>query len=322
MATVTQGVAPDESSALAGSEVAYLIVYVEDLDRSRSFYEGQLCLRPVDIEEASAMYDTGDVRLWLRRAVDDGVELPGHTDDSCDVVFLVEDAIAYRRVVEQRGIQVSHQRTYGVGTVVDFYDPDGHRLMLYEPSEHALVNTPVGDDVRAIWARTGRGGTGIIGPPAGPLERDASELGLDGKPLLYFFLFIRDLHEMAGFFERQLGLPVMERSHCCSDGCPDGEPGVVKYDGGEIILSTHHMHGHHSVLDDDGQPYAARDYEPQHAKGVAVVFRVNGIEQVKEQLEARDIRFTSGVRRVGAALVAPFEAPSGHLFYLYEARAA
>jgi hypothetical protein len=194
--------------------------------------------------------------------------------------------------------------------------------MIYEPSEHALTNTPVGVDVRAIWASSGRGGSGIIGRPAGPLEADAAEVGLDGKPLLYFFLFIRDLHEMADFFERQLGLQVMERSHCCSDGCPDGEPGVVKYDGGEIILSTHHMHGHHSVLDDEGRPYAARDYDARYAKGVAVVFRVTGIERLVEQLEGRGIRFTSDVARWGEALRAGFEAPSGHLFYLYEARAA
>jgi predicted enzyme related to lactoylglutathione lyase len=310
---------PETRPVLADSEVVALIVYVDDLERARSFYEGPLGLHVADEDEVSVSYDTGAVRLWLRRAADDGVALPGHTDDSCDVVFLVDDVAALRAALESRGVQVSHQRTYGVGIVVDFYDPDGHRLMLYEPSDHAL-GTPVAGNLRDVWRSSGRGGDEVIGPAAAPPEDELVVLGLHGKPLIYFFLFIKDLGDGVEIFERQLGLRVLDRCHCCSDGCPDGEPGVVKYDGGEIILSTHHMHGHHSVLDDQGQPYAARDYDPEHAKGIAPVFRVSGIEDVVAELAARGVAFRNGIVRESAGALAGFVAPSGHLFYVFEPR--
>jgi len=316
--TVTQEVARERRPVLADAEVAYLIVYADDLPRAREFYERRLGLRVVEADAGSAKYDTGGVLLWLRQASDDGIALAGHTDDSCDLVFLVDDAAEMRVALEQRGLEVAHQRTYGVGTVVDFYDPDGHRLMLYEVSDHAMT-TAVADNLRDVWRSSGRGGTGLMGRPSAAVATDLVEAGLDGKPLIYFFLFIRDIGEAAGFFERQLGLDVLDRSHCCSDACPDDEPGVVKYDGGEIILSTHHMHGHHTVLDDHGQPYAARDYDPAFAKGIAPVFRVTGIDRVVEDLAARGVRFQNGVVRSLSGALAGFEAPSGHLFYLYEA---
>jgi catechol 2,3-dioxygenase-like lactoylglutathione lyase family enzyme len=316
--TATQEVARERRSTLADAKVAYLIVYTEDLDRAREFYEDRLGLRVIASDAGSATYDTGGVRLWLRRASDDGIALAGRTDDSCDVVFLVDDVAEMRRALEQRGLEISHQRTYGVGTVVDFYDPDGHRLMLYEVSDHAMT-TAVADNLRDVWGSSGKGGAGLIGEPSAAVATDLVEAGLDGKPLIYFFLFIKDLREASGFFERQLGLDVLDRSHCCSDACPDDEPGVVKYDGGEIILSTHHMHGHHTVLDDQGRPYAARDYDPAFAKGIAPVFRVAAIDRVVEELAARGVRFRDGLVGSPSGALAGFEAPSGHLFYLYEA---
>jgi catechol 2,3-dioxygenase-like lactoylglutathione lyase family enzyme len=314
MAAVTPEVV---SPVLADSEVVYMIVYVDDLGRARAFYEDRLGMQVVEPEESSFKLDVGGVFLWLRRAADDGIELGGGTDDSCDLVFLVEDALAQRRVLEKRGIEIAHQRTYGVGRVVDFYDPDGHRLMIYEPSEHAL-NTPVADQLRDAWRTSGRGAPGIIGPSALPAAADDAEAGIDGKPLVYFWLFIRDIEEGAYFFERQLGLRVLDRSHCCSDHCADDAPGVVKYDGGAVMLSTHHMHGHHSVVDDDGKPYAARDYDPRYAKGIAPVFRVDRLDEVVEALRARGVAFRNGPLRTSSGVLAGFESPTGHLFYVYE----
>ena len=319
--TVTQHATSGKRSTLADAKVAYLIVYVEDIARSRAFYEQTLGLRPLETGARSVKYDTGGVRLWLRVAADDDVALPSGTDDSCDVVFLVDDAREMRAALEQRGLEIAHQRTYGVGTVVDFYDPDGHRLMLYEVSEHAMT-TPVAGNLRDVWSSSGKGGDeGLIGAPAAQVGADLVETGLDGKPLIYFFLFIHDLHKAADFFEAKLGLDVLDRSHCCSDHCPDDEPGVVKYDGGDIIVSTHHMHGHHSVLDDQGRPYAARDYDPWFAKGVATVFDVDGIERVVGELEHRGVRFRGEIVRSEDGALAGFEAPSGHLLYVHEAAA-
>ncbi|HEX6700954.1 MAG TPA: VOC family protein [Gaiellaceae bacterium] len=309
--------AREAGAVLADSEVVSLIVYVDDLDRSRAFYEGTLGLRSAADDGESVTYDTGPVRLWLRRAADDGIVLARGADDSCTIVFLVDDAVAARAALGHRGLADSRQCTYSVGRNVDFYDPDGHRLMVYQPSESAL-ETPVAGNLRDLWRTAGKGGAELIGPPAAPLGRPLEDVGIDGKPLLYLWVFIRDLAEGATFFERQLGLRVLDQGHCCSDVCPDDLPGVVKYDGGDVILATHHMHGHESLLDDDGRPHAARDYDPKFAQGVAPALRVSGIEDVIGELAARGVSFRNGVLRRRAGALAGFLAPSGHLFYLFE----
>jgi predicted enzyme related to lactoylglutathione lyase len=319
--TITQQAERSDRSTLADAKVAYLIVYVEDMARARTFYEQKLGLRPIETDATFVKYDTGGVRLWLRLAGEDEIVLSQGTDDSCDIVFLVDDAKKMRQALEQRGLEIAHQRTYGVGTVVDFYDPDGHRLMAYEVSEHAMT-TAVADNLRDVWSSSGKGAADrLIGPPAAAVAEELVDVGLDGKPLIYFFLFIPDLHEAADFFERQLGLDVLDRTHCCSDNCLDGEPGVVKYDGGDIIVSTHHMHGHHSVLDDEGRPYAARDYDPAFAKGVAAVFDVDDLDRVVRVLNSRGVRFRDEIIRSDDGTLAGFEAPTGHLFYLHEVAA-
>ncbi|MFL5963737.1 MAG: VOC family protein [Gaiellaceae bacterium] len=319
--TITQESERSDHSTLADAKVAYLIVYVEDMACARAFYEQKLGLRPIDADASYVKYGTGAVRLWLRTAGEDGIALSTDTDDSCDIVFLVDDAKAMRRALEQRGLEIAHQRTYGVGTVVDFYDPDGHRLMAYEVSEHAMT-TAVADNLRDVWRSSGKGSADrLIGTPAAAVDEQLADVGLDGKPLIYFFLFIRDLHEAADFFERRLGLDVLDRTHCCSDNCLDGEPGVVKYDGGDIIVSTHHMHGHHSVLDDEGRPYAARDYDPHFAKGIATVFDVEDLDRAIGELEARGVHFRDELIRSSDGTLAGFEAPTGHLFYLHQVAA-
>jgi catechol 2,3-dioxygenase-like lactoylglutathione lyase family enzyme len=302
-------------SLVAECGIGDVIVHVRDIARSRSYYEELLGLRVAHAAPDAVSFDAGPIRIWLADAGAAGVELTGEQNDCTDLVFLTEDCAALRGALERRGVEPVHQRTYSVGTVVDFYDPDGHRLMLYEPSQHAM-ETEVAERLRTIWRAGGRGGAGLIGPSGGSLEHTLTAAGLDGKPLSYMFFFLEDMFAAREFFEDKLGLTVLQLSHCCSDACPDGNPGVIKYDGGWVILSIHHIHGHETVVDDAGRPYAARQTDPVYCKGLAPAFRVDDLDRLRVQLSARGVRFRPATAQLADARLAAFDAPSGHLFYL------
>lgn len=308
------------SAVLAGSRALYVFVYVEDEAAARAYYEERLGFRRLQGTGPGTTFDAGQVLLTLVSAADHGVRLAKPHDDSTDVVFLVDDIAATSAALERRGVRFERQRTYEIGSVMDFYDPDGHRLMLYEPSDHAL-QTPAGPRIRSLWRTRGAGSGGRIGAPA-RLVTDPDELtrlGFDGKPLVYLFHFIKDIAPSMGFMEDVLGLDAVHRSPCCNHDCPDEQNAVVKYDAGGFLVSTHHMHGHEAVVDDAGNPYGARDFEPEHAKGLAPLFRVPQLGPAMVALERRGTRARMVLDRPDFGGVAAVEAPSGHLIYLYEA---
>jgi catechol 2,3-dioxygenase-like lactoylglutathione lyase family enzyme len=190
--------------------------------------------------------------------------------------------------------------------------------MLYQPTEHAL-GTPAGDKMRPLWRTKGVGGSALIGPPAVETT-DPEELyrhGVDGKPLLYLFDFVKDVRTSVGFYEGVLGMKSLHRTPCCNDDCPDGFEDVIKYEGGGLMLSTHHMHGHEAVLDDHGKPYGARDFEPEDAKGVAPLFHVPQLQRAVDDLERAGVEVRQVADTPELGRVARVDAPSGHLVYLY-----
>jgi catechol 2,3-dioxygenase-like lactoylglutathione lyase family enzyme len=319
MATQEMRVVEDRS-LLEDARMASLIVYVHDLARSRAFYGGLLGLREVVAEPGSIRFDAGATVLDLRPAADYGITLTPHRDDSSDTVFLVDDVEAVTAALQRRGVEFARRRTYEIGAVVDFYDPNGHRLMLYQPSEKAMRSSSA-PKMRAVWGAVGRGSAELIGPPAETVPVDVQDLearGLDGKPLIYFFVFVEDMAAANGFFEDGLGLRELERTHCCNHSCASEIKGVVKYDCGGVMLSTHHMHGHHAVVDDAGNPYGAKEFEPEHAKGVAPVFHVDDLGDAVWRLARRGLSLAHTVTYSQAGATARVEAPSGHLFWLFE----
>lgn len=310
---------------LTSSRVVYLIVYVRDLARSRSFYEAQLGLRVLEEDADSVKYDGGSLILCLNRAADYGVELPEGWDESAQVVFLVRDVDALQAALEQRGVAFPGVMKYSVGAVADFYDPDGHHLVLYEPSEEAL-GWPSGATVRAVWAARGSGRSTPIGPAAAA-EPDAGaagpgeNTGLNGKPLIYLFMFEDDAQRAFDFYQGTLGLRAVERVHCCNQACPGEVEGIVKYDAGGILLSTHHLHGSNVVVDDFGQPYSPREYNPDHARGIAPVFAVADAERAVAGLTGRNVPIQRHAPAVGGGWHARLEDPFGHPFYVREGAA-
>ena len=302
---------------LTGAPIVSLIVYAHDLGQSADFYHGRLGLPVLEDRPEQIRLDAGLVELWLRPAAEHGVELFGHRDDSSDVVFLTEDLEATRAALAGRGVVFERRRSYEVGLVTDFYDPNGHRLMLYQPSPTALT-WPSAPKIREVWRARGRGGAGVIGPPAGPAEGPPEVTGLAGNPLIYLFMFENDQMSALGFYRDALGLTLLERVHCCNQDCDAEIEGIGKYDGDGVLLSTHHMHERTMVFDDEGTPYSPREFTPAHGQGIAPVFAVSDVNAVVADLSARDVGFPRGVQRHGDGLFARFEDPFGHPFFLIE----
>jgi catechol-2,3-dioxygenase len=82
MPTQTEQILQETTDILARARLIYLIVYVNDLVESRTFYERQLGLSVVEADEDSVKLDAGQVMLCLHRAGDYGVTLCGRADDS------------------------------------------------------------------------------------------------------------------------------------------------------------------------------------------------------------------------------------------------
>jgi catechol 2,3-dioxygenase-like lactoylglutathione lyase family enzyme len=304
---------------LTGARLSHLLVYVHNIDMSTEFYHRQLGLPLIEQTNSWAKLDAGQIVIHLQRAVDHDVTLYGRRDDSSDIVFLVEDLERMREALAGRGIHFERRRSYEVGLVTDFYDPNGHRLMLYQPSETAMT-WPSADKIREVWRACGRGGADVIGPSAGPALGSDAETGLAGNPLIYLFMFENDQTRAYEFYRDALRLTSLERVHCCNQDCDAEIEGIVKYDGGGVLLSTHHMHEKSMVFDDLGQPYSPKKFTPAHGQGIAPVFQVDDVEGMMAALSARGVRFERGLEQDVDGEYARFEDPFGHPFFIHRPR--
>jgi catechol 2,3-dioxygenase-like lactoylglutathione lyase family enzyme len=298
--------------------VVSLVLYVHDLAISRDFYERCLGLRAVDDDDDAVTYDAGGIQLQLNLASRHGVTLSGRHDDASDIVFLVDDFDSVHDALERRGVEFIRRRTYDVGAVTDFYDPNGHRLMIYQPSQESLFAWPSGEKLRDVWRGFGHGGSDPIGPPAKLQAAEHNlESGLDGKPIVYLFMFVPDSAAAFSFYHGALGLQPMEAVHCCNPVCPPDEKGIVKYDAGHLLLTTHHIH-HSPVVDDSGTVYSALSADPAHVGGIVPVFGVDDIAAVMARLRARGVRFAGDIVPSRRGKLARFSAETGHTFLLFE----
>lgn len=291
---------------LTDSRIVYLFLYVKDLGVSRGFFEETLGLHVLEEDADSVKYDTGSVILALNRASDYGIELHDGHDHSTDIVFLVENLDQARAALEERGVTFTETHRYEIGAITDFYDPDGHWFTLYETSEESLT-WPSGDRIQAV-RRLHNGASG-----GGSDEKFV----LAGKPLIYLFLFVRGAEEAFSLYAGDLGLNDLEGGPCSRESAAD-EEGVVKYDTGGVILTTHALETvreEHEIAD---HPCPPRTMNPTLMRGKAVVFHVPDIEAAVSGLADRGVRFERGIVRSPIGAIGEFEDPSGHLFYLYQ----
>jgi catechol 2,3-dioxygenase-like lactoylglutathione lyase family enzyme len=283
---------------LTNAQISYIFLYVRDLAVTRQFYEQKLGFRVVEEDGRAAKYDAGDVMLALNRASDFDLTL----SDSPEALLVFHtpnvERVAHR--LRQNGVAVGPLSSYEIGTVAELKDPDGHELSLYEPSPEAL-DWPSADKIRTIVGLTTspRSRNGNAGGTA-----DVRKELLGAYPLIYLFLFVRDVAEAAGFYGKVLGLNSLEHS-ACSAGGPDN--GVVKYDGGGIILTTHHA-----------DRLTGKAFDRSRHRGLAVVFNVDNIERTTDELRTSGLRFDSSINSSEIGKIIRFSDPNGHSFYLHE----
>ncbi|MFI5495974.1 VOC family protein [Actinoplanes sp. NPDC051859] len=302
---------PTDVATLAERRVVYLFLYVADLAVSRDFFEQKLRLRVLEEDDRSVKYDTGEVILALNRASDFDITLPNEPDHSTDIVFLVEDLDAARAALEERGVEFTETHNYEIGGISDFYDPDGHWFTLYETSEESLT-WPSGDRIQAVRKLyEAEGKPGLVGPHGGP------EFSLDGKPLIYLFLFIRDAEEAVSIYADGLAIKDLEGGPCSRASTAD-EEGVIKYDTGGIILTTHSLEtvrDDHEIID---HPCPPRTVNPLEMGGKAVVFHAPNIEVAVKELAERGVSSPEHIVHSEIGATQRYTDPSGHVFFLYE----
>ncbi len=276
---------------LTDSPLVYLMIYVSDLAKARVFYEQKLGFPAIEEDDSSVKYDAGNILLCLNLAAHYGIALPSPRDRSAEITFLVRDLDHTRQALEQRGVVFTPTQRYDVGAITDFYDQDGHWFSLYEPSEEALEWTS-GEKVRAML--------NTYTPP------DSTRL--DGTPLIYLFLFVRDTNATFAFYHDALGLDNIEGGQCSSNVSVD-EEGVVKYDAGGPMIATHHV---------DEAVAVARGIDPTRMQSIAPVFYVADVASTSQELAARGVKFSLWPTRSQIGVIARFEEPGGRSFYLYE----
>lgn len=307
-------IAPTNGGVLADSPLVYFFIYVSDLARSRDFYENKLKLRVLEEDADSVKYDTGLSILCLNRATDYGITLAPGNHESTDIVFLVDDIDGMRAALMERGLTMGKAFRYDPGGICDFYDPDGHWLTLYEPNEAAMTWASA-DKIRAIWKAAGRGTLPVVGPAAIE-EKENGEFRMDGKPLLYLFRFVREPQEAQVFYNNLMGLVDLEGGPC-SAGSDGDEEGVIKYDAGGIMLTTHQTWPDRDP-DAMEHPCPPRLLDPGHMTATAVAFHVDNIEEKYDALTNIGIPFQGGVSRSKIGAIAKFSDPSGHVYFLYQ----
>ncbi|HEX6700952.1 MAG TPA: VOC family protein [Gaiellaceae bacterium] len=299
---------------IADSRLVYLFAYVADLERSRAFYEDTLGLSVIEEDSSSVKYDAGEVIFALNRAADYGIRLPDGRDNSTDIVFLVDDLRAVQAALEERGVTFIPAVWYSVGGIADFYDPDGHWLTLYEPSEEAM-SWPSGKRIAAVReTRKRRNGWAASGETRAAAP---DELTLAGAEIIYVFFFVPDADEAEVFYNQDLGLRDMEGGPC-SQETSDDEEGVIKYDTGGVILTTHFFDGNRNEVEVAEHGCPPRDLDVEHMKGTAPAFYVRDVEGAVRAIAARRPGFAPRLSRSEIGVVATCEDPGGHMFFLYE----
>jgi catechol 2,3-dioxygenase-like lactoylglutathione lyase family enzyme len=306
---------------LEDSRVVYLFVYVSDLLKSREFYENKMGLRVIEADSACVKFDAGQVILALNRAEDYGIALPKNKDNSADIVFLVEKLDEMKEALASRGIAFSKTDWYQPGGITDFYDPDGHWLTLYQPNEEAM-KWPSGDRIRAVLrARQNRNSSKASSAStsqAKPIETNTrSGLGLDGSNLFYVFFFVKDPTAATVFYHNDLGLRDLEGGPCSSGSGGDSD-GVVKYDTGGILLTTHRIYEERTQDQVDEHVCPPRDLNEGSMRSVAPAFYVRNVDSALRKLSEKRPVPQPTVSRSAIGVVASLEDPGGHLLFLYE----
>jgi catechol 2,3-dioxygenase-like lactoylglutathione lyase family enzyme len=244
----------DTDPVLPQARMIGINLMVGDVDRSAAFYSELLGAPPISDGQSSRALDVGQCVLWLKPRV--GLA-PTARDGTAIMTFMVPDISEATAALRSRGVEVGEIFRYEVGATADFYDPDGHSLALYEPSTTAM-SWPSGEKLTSV-------ANGRVAPT-----------------LVYIFLFVPDAEAAYSFYHDELGLFHLE-CRPCRRGSIDHEQGVVKYDVGSLMLTTHLARG----ADDSETGQAVRD--PRFLSELVPIFVADDLDAVMASLKQRGI---------------------------------
>lgn len=291
--------------------LTYLFLYVRDMQAARSFYLETLGLDLLEEDASCVKFAAGQAILALNRAADYDIDLPERRDNSTDIVFLVDDIEAVRAGLEARGVRFLPTDHYQVGAIADFYDPDGHWLTLYEPSEEAM-GWPSGERIAAVKSKRPTANVKIAGPT------------LAGAELIYIFLFVPDANAAEAFYHGLLGVEDLEGGPC-SKATSGDEDGVIKYDTGGVMMTTHFFvdSGRNSDRAPEGEEpdehaCPPRELDASRMKGAAPAYHVADVAATVARLSREQPDFQPVITRSPVGVIATCDDPAGHRFFLYQ----
>jgi hypothetical protein len=239
--------------------------FVSDMVVFRSFYEHALALT------ALAPHAANHVHI---PAAENGIALEDGPDTSANITtFMVNNFPRRQEVLPARGVQFARTLEYSIGTTADFYDPDGHWFSLYQSSE-AAVGWPSRSKLQALAS----GLPMRHFTPVSPVDAAPEVDDLADAFIAYVF---SDPDVAARFYSGLLEFDVIEGGPCrrISTRAPAG---VVKYDVGATMLTTHH------VESDDKRFRVAT----AGTGGVAFAFQVAHLTMAVSALSRRGIIFS------------------------------
>jgi catechol 2,3-dioxygenase-like lactoylglutathione lyase family enzyme len=134
-----------------GSEVGSPVVghrrLVSNLEESRTFYGEVLGLRPIDDRREEVLLDANGLMLSLQQQPQPGlVELLREQRRLLGdwLVFHVSNIKAAYDGLVERGVEFRQGiETSGIGHMAHFEDPDGHSLVIWEPSKKPTKGQPI-----------------------------------------------------------------------------------------------------------------------------------------------------------------------------------
>lgn len=256
---------------LAHAKMVGVNLMVGDIERSAAFYADFLGAPPMrNGGDPNPAFDVGQCLLSLKPRA---ASAPAARDRTAIMTFMVPNIDEASSALQSRGVKVSEIMRYEIGATADFQDPDGHSLALYEPSE-AAMGWPSGGKIAAIVN------------------------GRTAPTLVYIFLFVPDAEAAYSFYHDELGLSYLE-CRPCRRGSTNHEKGVVKYNVGGLMLTTHLV----EAAEDSELGRAARDSHflselvPVFATGdvrsVSIALKQRKIGSIKRgQPNARELAFT------------------------------
>jgi len=298
---------------LTDPRVVYLFLYVSDLARSREFYNKKLGLRIIEEDHGCVKFDAGQTILALNRARDYSIGLPEGRDSSADIVFLVSNIDATCAELQARGVTMGKTDRYQPGAITDFYDPDGHWLTLYEPNDEAM-GWPSGNRLRAVMNM--RGSTTGNGNGASKAAANGGR-GLENSDLVYVFLFVKHPGETQRFYREALGLRDLEGGPCSSGTAADSD-GVIKYDTGGLMLTTHRIYEERTDAQVDEHMCPPNELKDGWMQTVAPVLYSKNLVAIAKELSQKYPDLAPKVTRSDIGLIASLDDPSGHRLFLYE----